>query len=491
MLFIFHATLDPKKNLIQLLSVKSAKETTIFGKELKMKKIVVIGCGYVGLVTAACLAEVGHIVTCLDVDEAKIAALKNGKIPIYEPGLDEMVIKNIHLSRLHFTTSYQEAISDAPLVMIAVDTPPRKDGSCDTRNLERAAQMVGQKMTNDLGIVIKSTVPVGTSYAVTSIISSTLEKRGVNFWFEVISNPEFLREGLAIVDFMKPDRVIIGLRSERAEELMRTLYQPFGHPEKLIFMDVASSELTKYAANSMLALRISFMNSLTLLCEQTGADIEAIKKGIGSDKRIGSSFLNAGLGYGGSCFPKDVKALEQMLLERALPSDIITAIDSTNERQKHALSDKIFSFFGGSLERKTIAILGLAFKPDTDDMREAPSLVLINDLLEQGATLRVYDPVAMENTKKILPPSSQLIFCENEESAISGADAIALVTEWSRFRNLDYKSLLRTMKGNAFFDGRNQFSPERMAALGFSYISIGRKPVVEEIEAAKKVVFQS
>lgn len=442
-----------------------------------MKKIVVIGCGYVGLVTATCLSEVGHTVFCLDVDAGKISSLKQGKIPIYEPGLDELVLKNIHNTRLHFTTSYEEALSDAQLVMIAVDTPPQKDGSCDTRNLRRAAEMVGEKMADDLAIVIKSTVPVGTAPIVADVISSTLKKRNLSLWFEVISNPEFLREGHAISDFMYPDRVIIGLQSERAEEIMRTLYQPFHIDEKLVFMDVASSELTKYAANTMLALRISFMNSLTPLCDVTGADIESIKRGLGKDTRIGPAFLNAGVGYGGSCFPKDVKALEQMLQQRSLPSEIITAIDRTNERQKRSLGDKIEAFFEerGGLHGKTIAILGLAFKPDTDDMREAPSLVLIQQMIHQGAYVKVYDPVAMDNTKKILPPSPHLIFCASAEEAVVNAHAIALVTEWEQFRTLNFKELLPLMKGNAFFDGRNQFSPEKMASLGFSYISIGRR----------------
>jgi UDPglucose 6-dehydrogenase len=468
-----------------------------FGKGFQMRKIVVIGCGYVGLVTAACLAEVGHTVFCLDVDEKKVAALRRGKVPIYEPGLDELVVKNTALSRLFFTSSYEEALQDALLVMIAVDTPPLKDGSCDTRNLKRAAQMIGETMTNDLAIVTKSTVPVGSAQLISSIIASSLQKREVNFWFEVISNPEFLREGHAIADFMHPDRVIIGLESERAEEIMRTLYQPFQHtPQTLLFMDVASSELTKYAANSMLALRISFMNSLTSLCEKAGADIESIKRGIGSDSRIGPAFLNAGCGYGGSCFPKDVKALEQMMRSFGVPSDIITAVDTQNEQQKRMLGLKILSFFEnqGGIYDKTIAILGLAFKPDTDDMREAPSLVLIDELLKRGASLRLYDPVAMENTKKILPSSSRILFCESEEEALTGAHAVALVTEWQQFKTLDYKNLIQKMKGNAFFDGRNQFSPEEMGGFGFTYISVGRKPFQAEkfpIDMPQRVVYQS
>lgn len=463
-----------------------------------MKKITVIGCGYVGLVTATCLAEVGHTVFCLDIDEKKIAALRQGTIPIYEPGLHELVLKNVHQGRLHFTSVYADALHDAQLVMIAVDTPPQKDGSCNTRNLERVAQTIGETVEHDIAIVIKSTVPVGTASHISTLIANSLEKRHLKIWFEVISNPEFLREGHAIEDFMHPDRIIIGLSSERAEEMMRTLYQPFGHkPSQLFFMDTASSELTKYASNSMLALRISFMNSLARLCDATGADIELIKRGMGSDTRIGPAFLNAGLGYGGSCFPKDVKALEFMMRQYSLSSDIITAVDATNEQQKGLLGDKIYAFFEpqGGLHGKTIAILGLSFKPDTDDMREAPSLVLINQLLAQGALIRVFDPVAMKNTKMILGEISQVTFCESEEEACADAHAIALVTEWAQFKKLDYRKILSKMQANAFFDGRNQFSPEDMQAQGFSYICIGRKPLYTRQETSHplptKVLFES
>lgn len=444
-----------------------------------MKKITVIGCGYVGLVTAACLAEAGHTLFSLDIDEKKIQDLLQGIVPIYEPGLDDLIKKNVASGRLSFTTSYQDALRESQLAIIAVDTPPQKDGSCDLKNLKKVACTLGEVISHDMGIIIKSTVPVGTAALVSSIISASLKKRGLSLWFEVISNPEFLREGNAISDFTHPDRVIIGLTSERAEELMRTLYQPFD--TKLLFMDTASSELTKYAANTMLALRISFMNSLSHLCEATGANIESIKQGIGSDPRIGPFFLNAGIGYGGSCFPKDVKALEHMMKSRNLPCEIVSAIDSTNEKQKKLLGEKILNLFSeqDGAAGKTVCVLGLAFKPHTDDMREAPSIQLINTLVASGVAVQAYDPVAQNQARKLL--SSPLItFCESAEEAYSNCDAIALVTEWEEFRHIDFKKALSKMKGNAFFDGRNQFDPERMKFLGFSYISIGRDPLFSD-----------
>jgi UDPglucose 6-dehydrogenase len=451
---------------------KLDKATTMYGNT--MKKITVIGCGYVGLVTAACLSEVGHNVTNLDIDEKKIQALLQGVIPIYEEGLEELVKRNRVSGRLSFTTSYTEALKDSQLVIIAVDTPPLEDGSCDLKNLKKVAHTLGEMMEHDLGVVIKSTVPVGSAALVSSIISACLERRSQNLWFEVISNPEFLREGNAISDFMHPDRVIIGLTSERAEELMRTLYQPF--ITKLIFMDTASSELTKYAANTMLALRITFMNNLSSLCEKTGADIESIKRGIGTDPRIGPAFLNAGIGYGGSCFPKDVKALEQMMKQKDLPCELISAIDITNERQKKSLGEKILRYFSetGGASKKTVCVLGLAFKPDTDDMREAPSLQLINLLLEAGVSIQAFDPIAMDSARKLFSSSAAITFCTNEEEAIRGSDAIALVTEWKQFTKIDFTKVLPIMRGNAFFDGRNLFDPEKMKFLGFSYVSIGR-----------------
>jgi UDPglucose 6-dehydrogenase len=462
----------------------------------KMERIAVVGVGYVGLVSATCLAEVGHHVICLDIDSRKVEQLKNGGVPIFEPGLEPMVQRNIAEGRLTFTTKYSEAIPVASIAILAVDTPPDAQGRCDLKNLRRAALSIADAMTGDLLVVIKSTVPVGTCRHIEGVIRDRLRERCLDAQIEIVSNPEFLREGAAVHDFMHPDRVIIGVSSERAEERMRDLYQPFRHDrEKVIIMDTASSEMTKYASNTMLACRISFMNWLSRLCEATGADIGNVKAGMGSDSRIGGSFLRAGIGFGGSCFPKDIRALRWMAQEQGIPSALVEAIDATNEEQKLVLSQKIIRFFEqrSALPGAVVAVLGLAFKPETDDMREAPSLVLIQQLVDAGATVRLFDPVAMDNAKRLIPPSPAISWCENEWEAVSGADAVALATEWSRFRAMDLHRLRSVMRGNAYFDGRNIFSPEEMANSGFDYFSIGRQPVQSlppvEAEPTPEVVY--
>jgi UDPglucose 6-dehydrogenase len=445
-----------------------------------MERIAVVGVGYVGLVSAACLAEVGYTVVCLDIDQKKIGGLRSGVVPIFEPGLESMVQRNSSEGRLLFTCDYREAIAGTKIAVLAVDTPTGGDGLCDLRNIHRAGESLADAMTGDMVVVIKSTVPVGTSAHVGAIIQRRLTERGVSFYVEMVSNPEFLREGAAVHDFMHPDRVVIGVSSERAEEVMRDLYRPFCHSaEKFILMDTPSSEMTKYAANTMLACRISYMNWLSRLCEATGADIGSVKTGIGSDTRIGPAFLHAGIGFGGSCFPKDIRALQGMAREKELSCALIEAIDLTNEEQKEILGHKIERYFDerGGIQGKTIAVLGLAFKPDTDDMREAPSLVLVRQLIEAGASVRLFDPVAMDNAKRLVAPSPGITWCDSEWSAVSDADAIALATEWSRFRDLDLHRLRTVMRGSAFFDGRNLFSPDEMGRKGFDYVSIGRPPV--------------
>ena len=450
-----------------------------------MERIAVVGVGYVGLVSAACLADVGHHVACLDIDKKKIELLKQGTVPIFEPGLESMVHRGIDEGRLTFTTEYAEALSSATIAFLAVDTPPDADGRCDIRNLQKASCSIADAMIGDLLVVIKSTVPVGTCRLVEGIIRDRLRERGVSAEIEVVSNPEFLREGAAVQDFMHPDRVVIGVSSERAEERMRGVYQSFHHErEKFIVMDTASSELTKYASNTMLACRISYMNWLSRLCEATGADIGSVKMGMGSDSRIGSAFLFAGIGFGGSCFPKDIRALRWMAQEKGLPCALVEAIDETNEEQKRVLGTRIVEFFSQKkrLRESIVAVLGLSFKPETDDMREAPSLVLIRQLVDAGITVRLFDPVAMDNAKKLLPSSSAIHWCDTEWEAVTGADAVALATEWSRFRAMDLKRMRSLMRGNAYFDGRNLFFPEEMAQGGFEYYSIGRqsaRPLVE------------
>ena len=445
-------------------------------------ELLVIGTGYVGLVTGTCLAEMGHHVVCLDINHNKIDQLNNGQIPIYEPGLEEMVKRNVKANRLQFTTDYANAVASALVCFIAVDTPMSADGHANLQSVRNVATSIAQHMDGYKIVVNKSTVPVGTANLVKEIIQNVLDARQVNFEFDVVSNPEFLKEGNAIQDCMKPDRVVIGTDSKRAAATMKEIYSPFmlSH-DRLIMMDVASAEVTKYAANAMLATRISFMNELAGFCELTGADINTVRKGIGSDKRIGYYFLYAGPGFGGSCLPKDIQALQGHADTLGYEMSLVNAVAKVNHRQKLAMGGKIFNYYATqNLNGKTIGILGLAFKPDTDDMREAASLVLIEQLLQAGAHVRLFDPVAMETAKKELPDHPNIFWCEDEIDAATGADALVLMTEWKQFRFLDFALLLSLMRGKAFFDSRNQYNPIEMARKGFDYISIGRSPVLAD-----------
>lgn len=441
--------------------------------------ILVIGTGYVGLVTGTCLAEMGHHAICLDINKEKIDNLNNGVIPIYEPGLEEMVKRNVKAHRLSFTTDYAQGMKNTIVCFICVDTPVGQDGQANLQYIRSAAASIAEHMDSYRVIVNKSTVPVGTATIITNHIQEIQSKKRSSPPFDVVSNPEFLKEGNAVQDFMKPDRVIIGTNSEKAIAIMKEIYSPFmlSH-ERILFMDPASAEMTKYAANAMLATRISFMNELSGFCELTGADINKVRKGIGADKRIGYSFLYPGPGFGGSCLPKDIRALRNhgQLLNYSMP--LIEAVETVNIQQKKVLGKKILAYFRnkGGLANKTIAILGLSFKPDTDDMREAASLVLIDNLLKEGASVRVFDPVAMDNAKKLLPNIPSITWCKDEIETAQGADAITLVTEWKQFRFLNFEAILKVMRGNAFFDGRNQYNPPDMAKKGFDYISIGQAP---------------
>ena len=453
-------------------------------KDLTMK-LLIIGTGYVGLVSGACFAEMGFQVTCLDINEEKISLLQRGIVPIYEPSLEELVRRNVQSKRLKFTTDYRKSVEEATLCIMAVDTPISETGAADVRSLVRAATSVGEHMNGYKVIVNKSTVPIGTATLVKKTIQETLERRGASYDFDVVSNPEFLKEGAAVSDCMRPDRIIIGIDSKRAENIMRELYKPFMlSQERLYVMDIASAELTKYAANAMLATRISFMNNLAHLCEATGADITEVRRGIGSDHRIGFDFLWAGMGFGGSCFPKDLKALQAMLKSHSIKSELVDAVIDINQQQKNWLFQKITNYFEGrgGLEGRTIAILGLSFKPDTDDMREAPSLTLIQKLLNARCNVRLFDPVAMNRAKEIIGKNSSIQWCEDEHECANGADAIALVTEWKQFRLFNRPKLLQAMKGHAFFDGRNQYDTAEMAKLGFDYFSIGRSPSYSVLE---------
>jgi len=436
-------------------------------------KISMIGTGYVGLVSGTCFSEMGVITSCLDIDEKKIADLKNGIMPIWEPGLEEMVRRNYEKSRLSFTTNMAESIEDAQACFIAVGTPPDEDGSADLQYVLSVAREIGKNIKNYMVVITKSTVPIGTAEKVRLTISEEIKKRNVNIEFDVASNPEFLKEGDAIEDCLHPDRIVVGIDSDRAKDIMDRLYKPFvlnGHP--IIYMDIPSAELTKYAANAMLATKISFMNDIANFCEKVGADINSIRRGIGSDRRIGPYFIYPGTGYGGSCFPKDVKAIIRTADENNYSLEILKAVEDVNDRQKETLYHKAVKHFDGNLKSKKFAIWGLSFKPNTDDMREAPSLVLIDKLLAAGAEVIAYDPVAIHEAKRKL--GDKILFTDDPYKAIEGADAMFLVTEWTEFRVLNYP-VLEKMKDKVIFDGRNIYDPEEVRSKGFKYYSIGRK----------------
>ena len=442
-------------------------------------KIAVVGTGYVGLVTGTCFAEVGIEVTCIDIDQKKIDNLKQGILPIYEPGLEEMVNRNVGAGRLHFTTNLAEAVKDADVAFIAVGTPPGEDGSADLKYVLAVARGIGENLTDYCVIVTKSTVPVGTAAKVRAELEKALTKRNASVEFDVASNPEFLKEGAAIDDFLKPARIVVGISSERAEEVMRKLYKPFllnGHP--IIFMDIPSAEMTKYAANSMLATKISFMNDIANLCEIMGADVNMVRKGIGSDARIGTKFIYPGIGYGGSCFPKDVKALIKTAAENGYQMQVLQAVESVNEAQKEVLFDKVKKHFGNDLSGKKLAVWGLSFKPKTDDMREAPSLVIIEKLLAEGCTVSAYDPVAMEEAKHSL--GDRITYAKDQFSTLVDADALLVVTEWPEFRSPSFEVVGKLLKQKVIFDGRNIYDPAELKELGFAYHCIGVRTTHKE-----------
>ncbi|PWB61527.1 MAG: UDP-glucose 6-dehydrogenase [Betaproteobacteria bacterium] len=438
-------------------------------------KVSIIGTGYVGLVTGACLADVGNHVLCLDIDERKIATLRGGEIPIYEPGLREIVRASVAAGRLAFTTDPAEAARYGRVQMIAVGTPPGEDGSADLQYVLAAARGIASHMDGPRVIVDKSTVPVGTADKVRAEVAKTLAARGAGIPFSVVSNPEFLKEGAAVEDFMRPDRIVIGADDPAAVEAMRELYAPFQrNHERIQVMDIRSAELTKYAANAMLATRISFMNELALLAERLGADIEHVRKGIGSDPRIGYHFLYPGVGYGGSCFPKDVTALLRTARENGLDLKVVRAVEEANERQKGVLVEKVVRRFGDSLSGRNIALWGLAFKPNTDDMREAPSRVIIEGLLERGATVTAFDPVAMPEARHLYASEPRVRFADDALEAAGGADALVIVTEWKAFRSPDFDELKRRLASPVIFDGRNLYEPAAVRAHGFEYFPVGR-----------------
>ena len=432
-------------------------------------KIAVIGTGYVGLVVGTCFAETGNRVTCVDVDERKIKMLKDGKVPIYEPGLEELIQRNVAEGRLFFSTDVEESIKNSKVCFIAVGTPMGDDGSADLKYVLAVARSIGKSMDGHRLVVLKSTVPVGTN----KLVKEELRKL-TKHEFDVVSNPEFLKEGAAIDDFMKPDRVVIGSESARATQMMQELYAPFVRTGKpILVMDPASAEMTKYAANAMLATRISFMNEMARICEAVGADVNEVRKGIGTDARIGFPFLFAGAGYGGSCFPKDVRALARTASQHGCETKIIDAVEAVNDRQKHLLFEKVVKIFGKNLAGKRFAVWGLAFKPKTDDMREAPSLVLIESLLKAGAAVTAFDPEAIPETKKTL--GDQVRYADSALKALEGADAMILVTEWNEFRNIDPEEVKKLLKTPVVIDGRNVFSPQRMREMGFTYTGIGTR----------------
>lgn len=439
-------------------------------------KITVIGTGYVGLVSGACLSEVGNDVLCLDVDPRKIEILENGDIPIYEPGLLEMVRRNVAAGRLKFTTSIERAVTHGTIQFIAVGTPPDEDGSADLQYVLAAARNIGKSMTDYKVIVDKSTVPVGTADKVRAAIAEELAARGVDVPYSVVSNPEFLKEGAAVEDFMRPDRIIVGAEDEQAIHLMRALYAPFQrNHERVIVMDVRSAELTKYAANAMLATRISFMNEMALLAERLGADIEQVRQGIGSDPRIGYHFLYAGCGYGGSCFPKDVQALIRTASDAGQGLKVLQAVEDANETQKRVLVDKVVARFGENLAGRRFALWGLAFKPNTDDMREAPARAIVAELFARGATVAAYDPVAMHEAQRVFGDDARLTYVDQPMAALDDADALLIVTEWKEFRSPDFDAIKTKLKEPVIFDGRNMFSPALPRQAGLEYHGIGRK----------------
>ncbi len=438
-------------------------------------KITVVGTGYVGLVSGACLAEVGNDVLCLDLDPNKIKILNDGGIPIYEPGLQEMVNRNHKAGRLAFTTDIEQGVAFGTVQFIAVGTPPAEDGSADLRYVLAAARNIGRHMRDYRVVVDKSTVPVGTADKVRAAIAGELKQRGADIAFSVVSNPEFLKEGAAVEDFMRPERVIVGSDDERATLVMRNLYAPFQrNHERVIAMDVRSAELTKYAANAMLATRISFMNELANLAERLGADIEQVRRGIGADPRIGYHFLYPGAGYGGSCFPKDVQALMRTAGEAGMKLLVIEAVEQANALQKQVLAQKILKRFGSDLKGLNFALWGLAFKPSTDDMREAPSRVLVAELLEHGASVTAYDPVAMDAARRIYRAESRVRFADSPMAALEGADALAIVTEWKEFRSPDFQRVKQILRTPAIFDGRNLYDPAEVRRNGLEYYPIGR-----------------
>jgi UDPglucose 6-dehydrogenase len=438
-------------------------------------KITMVGTGYVGLVSGACLAEMGNDVMCLDVDISKVARLKQGDIPIYEPGLEELVRRNVQGDRLHFTTDVAESVQHGDVQFIAVGTPPGEDGSADLQYVLEAARNIGRHMTARKLIVDKSTVPAGTADKVREAVFEVLAQRGIDVPFSVASNPEFLKEGAAIQDFMSPDRVIVGADDEYTVSVMRRLYEPFQRThDRLMVMDVRSAELTKYAANAMLATRISFMNEMANLAEALGADIEQVRRGIGADPRIGYQFLYPGLGYGGSCFPKDVQALIRSAAQHGLPMRVIEAVETANDAQKFRLSQKIVGRYGEDLSGRIFALWGLAFKPNTDDMREAPSLTVIGELTRRGARVRAYDPVAVSEAKNILVGNERVEFVADMYQAVEGADGLLLVTEWKAFRAPDFERIRNLLKTPVILDGRNQYNAADLKVLGFDYEGIGR-----------------
>lgn len=435
--------------------------------------IAIVGTGYVGLVSGTCFAEMGNHVTCVDVDEKKIEKLKGGIMPIYEPELETLVKRNVEYDRLHFTTDLTDVMDDVELVFTAVGTPPDEDGSADLKYVLAVARQFGQNINKYTILVTKSTVPVGTAKKVKAAIQEELDKRGVDVPFDVASNPEFLKEGNAIKDFMSPDRVVVGTESKRAEEVLARLYQPFLLQNfRVIFMDIPSAEMTKYAANSMLATRISFMNDIANLCERVGANVDSVRRGIGTDTRIGSKFLYAGCGYGGSCFPKDVKALVHTGIETGYHMKVIEAVEAVNEYQKGIVFEKITAVMP-DLKGKTVAVLGLAFKPETDDMREAPALVVIDKLIKAGAKVRVFDPIAMDECKRRI--GDIVTYCENIYDCANDADAFLLLTEWRQFRMPSWNVIKKVMKGNVVIDGRNIYDKKELEEMGFIYSCIGKK----------------